>query len=114
MISWNISTGTLNYIEGVNGNVVGMGVLDGFVYFGGHFSGYCGLIPGNNFCTVQAARDKLIAVDETTGALQSWHPSVNTTLGVEAVAAGDGSVTIGGEFTKAGGVAQMHHAQFKE
>jgi hypothetical protein len=114
MISWNISTGTLNYIEGTNGNVVGMGVLDGFVYFGGHFSGYCGLIPGNNFCTVQAARDKLIAVDEATGALQSWHPSVNTTLGVEAVAAGDGSVTIGGEFTKAGGVAQQHHAQFKE
>jgi hypothetical protein len=114
MISWNISTGTLNYIEGTNGNVVGMGVLDGIVYFGGHFSGYCGLIPGNNFCTVQAARDKLVAVDETTGALQSWHPSVNTALGIEAVAAGDSSVTIGGEFTKAGGVAQMHHAQFKE
>jgi hypothetical protein len=114
MISWNIADGTLNYIEGTNGNVVDMAVLDGFVYFGGHFSGYCGAIPGNNFCTVQANRDKLIAVDEASGALQSWHPSANTTLGVEALAAGDRSVTVGGEFTKIGGVAQTHHAQFRE
>jgi hypothetical protein len=114
MISWNISTGALNYIAGVNGNVVDMAVLDGILYFGGHFSGYCGLIPGNNFCTVQANRDKLVALDEATGALQTWHPSANTTLGVEALAAGDGSVTVGGEFTRIGGVATLHHAQFRE
>jgi hypothetical protein len=114
MIAWNIGDGTLKYQEGTNGNVVDMAVLDGFVYFGGHFSGYCGMVPGNNFCTVQAARDKLIAVDEATGALQSWHPSANTTLGVEALASGDGFVTVGGEFTKVGGVAQQHHAEFKE
>lgn len=114
LLSWNIADGTLNYVAGTNGNVVDMAVLDGFVYFGGHFQGYCGLVPGNNFCTVQATRDKLVALDETTGALQSWHPAVNTTLGVEALAAGDGSVTVGGEFTKIGGVAQTHHAQFKE
>jgi hypothetical protein len=114
MIAWNIGDGTLKYQEGTNGNVVDMAVLDGIVYFGGHFSGYCGQVPGNNFCTVQASRDKLIAVDEASGALQTWHPSANTTLGVEALAAGDGSVTVGGEFTKIGGVAQQHHAQFKE
>lgn len=114
MISWNIGDGTLNYIAGTNGNVVDMAVLDGILYFGGHFSGYCGLIPGNNFCTVQAARDKLVALDEATGALQTWHPSANTTLGVEALAAGDGSVTVGGEFTRIGGVAVQHHAQFIE
>jgi hypothetical protein len=114
MIAWNIGDGTLKYQEGTNGNVVDMAVLDGFVYFGGHFSGYCGMVPGNNFCTVQAARDKLIAVDEATGALQSWHPSANTTLGVEALAAGSGFVTVGGEFTKIGGVAQQRHAEFKE
>jgi hypothetical protein len=114
MISWNIGDGTLNYIAGTNGNVVDMAVLDGILYFGGHFSGYCGPIPGNNFCTVQASRDKLVALDEATGALQSWHPSANTTLGVEALAAGDGSVTVGGEFTKIGGVAVQHHAQFIE
>jgi len=114
MIAWNIGDGTLKYQEGTNGNVVDMAVLDGIVYFGGHFSGWCGQVPGNNFCTVQAARNKLVAVDEGTGALLSWHPSANTTLGVEALAAGDLSVTVGGEFTKIGGVAQMHHAQFRE
>jgi hypothetical protein len=114
LLSFNIETGTLNYVSGVNGNVTDMAVLDGFVYYGGHFSGYCGAIPGNNFCTVQAARDKLVALDEATGALQSWHPAVNTSLGMEAMAAGDGSLTIGGQFTKAGGVAQQHLAQFKE
>lgn len=114
LLSFNIADGTLNYVAGTNGNVVDMAVLDGYVYFGGHFSGYCGPVPGNNFCSVQAKRDKLIALDEATGALQSWHPAANTTLGIEALASGDGSVTVGGEFTKVGGVAQQHFAQFKE
>jgi len=114
LLSFDIADGSLNYVEGTNGNVVDMAVLDSVVYFGGHFSGYCGPIPGNNFCTVQASRDKLIAVDEATGNLLNWHPAVNTTLGVEALAGGDGAVTVGGEFTKVGGVAVQHHAQFKE
>jgi len=112
LVSWDMTTGNLNWIAGTNGNVVDAGVLNGIVYFGGHFSQYCGLIPGNNFCTPIAARDKLIALDETTGALQSWHPAVNTTLGIEAMAAGDNQLLIGGEFTKAGGVAQQRIAQF--
>jgi hypothetical protein len=113
LVSWDITTGNLNWIAGTNGNVVDAGILNGIVYFGGHFSQYCGLIPGNNFCTPIAARDKLIALDETTGALQSWHPAVNTTLGIEAMATGDNQMLIGGEFTKAGGVAQQRIAQFK-
>jgi hypothetical protein len=115
MIAWNIGSadGTLKYIEGTNGNVVDMAVLGGILYFGGHFSGYCGLVPGNNFCTVQANRDKLVAVDEASGALQAWHPSANTTLGIETLAAGGGALTVGGEFTKVGGVAQQHFAEFK-
>jgi hypothetical protein len=113
MIAWNISDGSLKYQEGTNGNVVDMAALGGTLYFGGHFSGYCGLVPGNNFCTVQANRNKLIAVDESTGALLSWHPSANTTLGVETLAAGGGALTVGGEFTKVGGVAQQHFAEFK-
>jgi len=114
LLKWNIADGSLTWVAGTNGNVVDMAVLDGIVYFGGHFQGYCGLVPGNNFCTVQATRDKLVALDEGTGALQSWHPAVNTTLGVETLAAGDKSLTVGGEFTKVGGVAQTHHAQFRE
>lgn len=114
LLKWNIADGSLSWVAGTNGNVVDMAVLDGIVYFGGHFQGYCGLVPGNNFCTVQATRNKLVALDEGTGALQSWHPAANTTLGIEALAAGDKSLTVGGEFTKVGGVAQTHHAQFRE
>jgi trimeric autotransporter adhesin len=114
-ISWDIETGNLNYIEGFNGNVVGVGVTDGVFYMGGHFSGYCGPIPGNNFCTLTANRDKLAAVDEATGlSLSPWNPAVNTTLGIEALGAGGTTVAIGGEFTKAGGVTQQHFTLFHE
>jgi hypothetical protein len=118
-ISWNIETGALNYIEGFNGNVVGVGVADGVFYMGGHFSGYDGPIPGSNFLTPIATRDKLAAVDEATGlVLSPWNPAVNTTLGIEALATsgpvGTGTVAIGGELTKAGGVAQQHFTLFHE
>jgi hypothetical protein len=114
-ISWNIETGTLNYIEGFNGNVVGVGVADGIFYMGGHFSGYCGPINGNNFCTLVANRDKLAAVDEATGqTLSPWNPAVNTPLGIEALGAGGTSVAIGGEFTKVGPLAQLHFTLFHE
>jgi hypothetical protein len=118
-MSWNMETGALNYIEGFNGNVVGIGVVDGMLYMGGHFSGYDGPIPGSNFLTPVASRDKLAAVDELTGlTLSPWNPAVNTPLGIEALGAGGGagsaSVAIGGEFTKAGGVAQQHFTLFHE
>jgi hypothetical protein len=84
---------------------------------GGHFTGYDGPIPGSNFLTPIATRDKLTAVDEAFGTVLSpWNPAVNTTLGVEAVAAasgtGNGVVAIGGELTKAGGVTQQHFTLF--
>jgi hypothetical protein len=114
-MSWDMETGNLNYIEGFNGNVVGIGVADGVLYMGGHFSGYDGPIPGSNFLTPVASRDKLAAVDEATGlTLSPWNPAVNTPLGIEALGAGGTSLAIGGEFTKAGGVAQQHFALFHE
>ncbi|MEP6640964.1 MAG: hypothetical protein ABJB93_03545 [Gaiellales bacterium] len=114
-MSWDMETGTLNYIEGFNGNVVGVGVADGIFYIGGHFSGYDGPVPGSNFTTPVASRDKLAAVDEATGlVLSPWNPAVNTPLGIEALGAGGTSVAIGGEFTKAGGVAQLHFTLFHE
>ncbi len=114
-MSWNIETGQLNYIEGFNGNVVGVAVADGELYIGGHFSGYDGPVPGSNFTTPIATRDKLAAVDEATGQiLASWNPSVNTNLGIEAVGAGGTTVAIGGEFTKVAGVTQQHFTLFHE
>ena len=82
-VSWNIETGTINYVAGFNGNVTGIGVTDGVLYIGGHYSDYCGPIPGSNFVCAgipgSAARDKLTAVDAATGqTLYPWNPSVNT------------------------------------
>jgi hypothetical protein len=114
-MSWDIETGTLNYIEGFNGNVTGVAVADGMLYMGGHFSGYDGPVPGSNFTTPVASRDKLAAVDEATGlVLSPWNPAVNTTLGIEAVAASGTTVAIGGEFTRVAGVAQLHFTLFHE
>ena len=97
----------------------GIGVADCELYLGGHYSEYCGPIPGSNFVCAglpgSAARDKLTAVDAATGQiLASWHPAVNTTLGIEALATGTNTLAIGGEFTRVAGVAQQHFARFTE
>ena len=117
-LSLNMEDGTLNWQAGFNGNVVGIGVTDGVVYAGGHYSTYCGPVPGNNFfCDGRpgsAARSKLAAFDETTGALETWAPTVNTALGIEAVGADLGRVAVGGEFTRISGVNVNHFARFQE
>jgi len=108
------STGDLVWIEGVTGNVENVVVIDGIAYAGGHFEAYCGAIPGNNFCTRVAMRNHLIAVDDATGVLQSWHPSANSNLGVFTIAAGPGTLAVGGDFTRLGGQAQQMFGLFKE
>ena len=117
-LSLNMEDGTLNWQAGFNGNVVGIGVTDSVVYVGGHYSTYCGPVPGNNFfCSGRpgsADRAKLSAFDEATGALQTWAPSVNTALGIEAVSADNQRVAIGGEFTKVAGVNVQYFARFAE
>jgi Domain of unknown function (DUF5122) beta-propeller len=117
-LSLNMEDGTLNWQAGFNGNVVGIGVTDGVVYAGGHYSTYCGPVPGNNFFCAgrpgSAARSKLSAFDETTGALETWAPTVNTALGIEAVGADLGRVAVGGEFTRISGVNVNHFARFQQ
>jgi hypothetical protein len=117
-LSLNMEDGTLNWQAGFNGNVVGIGVTDGVVYAGGHYSTYCGPVPGNNFFCAgrpgSAARTKLAAFDEATGALETWAPSVNTALGIEAVGADLGRVAVGGEFTRISGVNVNHFARFQQ
>ena len=41
-MSWNIETGQLNYIEGFNGNVTGVGLNNGYLYIG-NLVGFVGL-----------------------------------------------------------------------
>jgi hypothetical protein len=56
----------------------------------------------------------MLAVDETTGALQSWNPSVNSALGVFSLVGGDGFLEMGGDFTKVGGTSQQGFAIFHQ
>jgi trimeric autotransporter adhesin len=94
----------------VNGNVQQVGIFGSQLIAGGHFDDVCD--PGTN-CANAIVRHKVLAADAATGALNTvWHPSVNSTLGVFAVATAAAKVFIGGDFTKAGGLAQAHYAQF--
>ena len=52
------------------------------MYAGGHYGNYCGPQGAHHTCPAPIKRLKLVAVDEVTGALQPWAPSVNSVLGV--------------------------------
>jgi hypothetical protein len=118
LLKFDATAGTPIYEGGADGNVVGVALLDGIAYFGGHFNVYCGPVMGYNNCSPTAAgaalRNKLLAVDASTGALQPWHPSANSSLGVFAVGAGAGALAAGGDFTKLAGVAQQGFGAFLE
>jgi PQQ-like domain len=111
---FNPATGSMMWQGGTNGNVQAIGVVGGFVYLGGHFQTYCGPQGGQHTCTTPIARDKLLAVDENSGSLQSWDPSANSVLGVFALMgdATTGDVLAGGDFTSTGQRKQQGYAQF--
>ena len=112
--AFNPSTGSMTWQGGTNGNVQAITVLNGEVYAGGHYTTYCGPQGGQHTCTNPIARSKILAVDETTGALQSWAPSVNSALGVFALDGGAGYLELGGDFTKVAGTAQQGFAAFSQ
>jgi PQQ-like domain len=112
--AFNPSTGSMTWQGGTNGNVQAITVFNGEVYAGGHYTDYCGPQGGQHTCTNPIARSKILAVDETTGALQSWAPSVNSALGVFALDGGAGFLELGGDFTKVAGTAQQGLAAFAQ
>ena len=98
---------------GTNGNVQAIGVVGGFVYLGGHFQTYCGPQHGQHTCTTPTPRNKLLAVDEHTGALQSWNPGANSVLGVFALqGTSTGAMLVGGDFTSTGQRKQQGFAEY--
>lgn len=107
-------TGAIAWQGGTDGNVQAITVLDSEVYVGGHYSYYCGPQSGQHTCTNPIKRLKLLAVDESTGALTAWNPHANSTLGVFALAGSGTRLGVGGDFTKIGGVAQQGFALFSE
>ncbi len=106
------NTGHLLFIGGANGNVTAVALDGGNLYVGGHYTAYCGPAMGFNGCPPNATRQKLLAVDEVSGALEAWHPSANMPLGVFSMDAAAGRVAVAGDFTKIGGVSQQGFAYF--
>jgi hypothetical protein len=110
----NLTSGAQIWQGGTDGNVQAIAALDGEVYVGGHYDNYCGPQGGMHTCTTSVTRHKLLAVDAGTGALTSWNPHANSTLGVFALTGSGTTLTAGGDFTKIGGRSQQGFAEFVE
>ena len=110
----NPTTGAVAWQGGTDGNVQAIAVMDGEVYVGGHYKNYCGPQGGMHTCASPIVRLKLLAVDEATGALTSWNPHANSTLGIFALAGSGGRLGVGGDFTKIAGINQQGYAVFTE
>ncbi|MGH3141004.1 MAG: hypothetical protein ACRDQE_14830 [Gaiellales bacterium] len=110
----NLTTGALVWQGGTDGNVQAIATLGGEVYVGGHYDNYCGMQGGMHTCNTSTTRHKLLAVDEATGALTSWDPSANSSLGVFALTGSGTTLGVGGDFTRIGGRSQQGFAEFVE
>jgi fibronectin type 3 domain-containing protein len=97
-------TGTAVWSDHANGNVVAVRLTGGRLYCGGHFAGTA------SFAGMD--RQKLAAVDPGTGAVTSFAPNINSSLGVWSLGTGDGHLCLGGDFSKVAGVLQPHFAMF--
>jgi hypothetical protein len=101
-------SGTVTWQRGFDGNVQAIAVSDGEVIAGGHFDNLCDL--GTN-CSNPIVRRHIAGFDPGSGNLDSgWAPSVNSSLGVFALADTSPGLAVGGDFTKIGGSNQAHLA----
>jgi len=83
-----------------------MAIDNGHLYVGGHFSSISG-IDRNGFASI----------DTRSGAVKSWKPELADALPyaeVDAIAANDGAVYVGGSFHSANGVTRENAASFDE
>jgi hypothetical protein len=102
------TTGAAVWSHHANGNLQSVRLIGSTLYCGGHFSGTASF-DGLN-------RNKIAAVDASTGAILPFAPNVNTSLGVWSMGSqpGDPTLYIGGDFTKVAGVSQQHFAMFPD
>jgi hypothetical protein len=96
-----------------DGNFQGVAVLEGIVYFGGHFGdAYTYSVGGTRVTQVHRTRKKIFAVDASTGGIDpGYDPVVNSPLGIFVLVGTPGHVDIGGDFTTVAGVHQAHYAE---
>jgi trimeric autotransporter adhesin len=104
---YNLTSGAKQWTIQTDGGVVTVALVDGVVVAGGHFNNVClgvydGATNGFKCPTNQAVRKKLVALDPTTGVIDPWNPSANSSLGVWSLAPLGTSLLVGGDFTKIG------------
>jgi outer membrane protein assembly factor BamB len=112
--AFDLATGTRLWTLQTDGGVQNMVIMGGVIYGGGHFDNVCvGVVDGatSGFKCPQnlATRHKLVAIDPTTGALDPWNPGANSPLGVFGMADDNGSLEVGGDFTKIGSPNTSHN-----
>jgi fibronectin type 3 domain-containing protein len=100
----NATSGGRLWTKAANGNLQAVRVVGSSVYCAGHFSG-TGSFGG-------LTRSKIAAVDAVSGTVLPWAPVINSALGVWSLGSDDTRLYVGGDFTKAGGVAQQHFAMW--
>lgn len=111
------------FAAGNDGDTPDCAILDGILYFGGHFS-YVGAIcsqnppPGTDTRKCRATnsthRIHVAAVDATTGEVLDWDPGENSRNGVWSVGRDGSHVGFGGDFTEFAGVPQQGIALYSE
>jgi hypothetical protein len=108
------TAGARIWVRITDGAAAAVTVAGGQVVFGGHFNNVCknNLGGGTPFsCTTNIVREHLLAT-LPSGALLTWNPKVNSTLGVFAVRAGSSNVWAGGDFTSVGTATRNHLTRF--
>jgi hypothetical protein len=98
--AWSPSSNSALWHKTLDGDVNAL-ALSGALYLGGHFH-----------AASSQPREKLAALNPSTGSVDPWNPGANSVAGVYAVRAGSNALHLGGDFTVIGGRNQPRYAQF--
>ena len=116
-----LSTGAKQWTIQTDGGIQAVTILGGLAYLGGHFDNMCtatgtpqSTTTGFKCPQLVTTRHKLLAVDAATGTLDPWNPGANTPLGVFALNNINGSLQVGGDFTKLGQPDSLGQATWQQ
>jgi hypothetical protein len=102
VVAYSRKTGRVAWARTVDGDALGLTVLNRRIYFGGHFDWICKTahIGAHGDC-LDAGKVKRhhLAALSPRGRLLSWNPSADSTAGVYAMAHTARRIAAGGAFT---------------